>query len=334
MKALSDVLVLKGEPQAALTLRQSQPEVEDGQQRLELARLFEEAGNVQKSFDLLLRDYDTPGPSYAEEYWLLLAKVATRLGKDAYASKAYEKVLGFRPDDAEILDNLQRLAARHRDDKKSEQLARYGWDRLKRVEDLQQLMRLAWKRENWRELDQWLALADEMQAIEPGAMAQAPDYWYFRACARWPVASGMRPGMSLQDILRLRGPDPEVTEAMIWLLLSDKQIDHALLEAVVQPYRTQAASPAAISPPLVEALAAAEQTLGKPIQAAAGICDHLARGRQIFYGHWCWRTIWNGLAAPPTPIMLATRCCKCWPRGRPCKRTSNIPNGWQSTFPD
>ena len=152
VKALSDVLVLRGEPQAALTLRQSQPEVEDGQQRLELARLFEEAGNVQRSFDLLLRDYDTPGPSYAEEYWLLLAKVATRLGKDAYASKAYEKVLGFRPDDAEILDNLQRLAARHRDDKKSEQLARYGWDRLKRVEDLQQLMRLAWKRENWREL--------------------------------------------------------------------------------------------------------------------------------------------------------------------------------------
>ena len=67
----------------------------------------------------------------------------------------------------------------------------------------------------------------------------------------------------------MRGPDPEVTEAMIWLLLSDKQIDHALLDAVVQPYRAQAASAAAVSPPLVEALAAAEQTLGKPIQAAA-----------------------------------------------------------------
>lgn len=269
VKALSDVLVLRGEPQAALTLRQSQPEVEDGQQRLELARLFEEAGNVQRSFDLLLRDYDTPGPSYAEEYWLLLAKVATRLGKDAYASKAYEKVLGFRPDDAEILDNLQRLAARHRDDKKSEQLARYGWNRLKRVEDLQQLMRLAWKRENWRELDKWLALADEMRSSTPDAMAQAPDYWYFRALRK--MADGERDAarVALQEILRLRGPDPEVTEAMIWLLLSDKQIDHALLDAVVQPYRAQASSAVAVSPPLVEALAAAEQTLGKPIQAAA-----------------------------------------------------------------
>ena len=67
----------------------------------------------------------------------------------------------------------------------------------------------------------------------------------------------------------MRGPDPEVTEAMIWLLLSDKQIDQALLEAVVQPYRAQAGSAAAVSPPLTEALAAAEQTLGKPIQAAA-----------------------------------------------------------------
>ena len=193
VKALADVLVLKGEPQAALTLRQGQPEVENGQQRLELARLFEEAGNVQRSFDLLLRDYDAPGPSYAEEYWLLLAKVATRLGKDAYASKAYEKVLGFRPDDVEILENLQRLAARHRDDKKSEQLARYGWDRLKRVEDLQRLMRFSWKRENWRELDQWLALADEMRSSRPDAMAQAPDYWYFRAMrkmAEWRAGCG------------------------------------------------------------------------------------------------------------------------------------------------
>ena len=169
-----------------------------------------------------------PDPSYAEEYWLLLAKVATRLGKDAYASKAYEKVLGFRPNDVEILEHLQRLAARHRDDKKSEQLARYGWDRLKRVEDLQRLMRLSWKRENWRELDQWLALADEMRSSRPDAMAQAPDYWYFRAMRK--MASGERDAAreSLQEILRLRGPDPEVTEAMIWLLLSDKQIDQRI----------------------------------------------------------------------------------------------------------
>ena len=218
---------------------------------------------------MLLRDYDAPGPSYAQEYWLLLAKVATRLGKDAYASNAYEKVLGFRPNDVEVLGHLQRLAARHRDDKKSEQLARYGWDRLKRVEDLQQLMRLAWKQENWRELDQWLARADEMRSVQPGAMAQAPDYWYFRAMRRMENGERDAARESLQEILRLRGPDPEVTEAMIWLLLSDKQINHALLDAVVQPYRAQAASPAAVSPPLVEALAAAEQTLGKPVQAAA-----------------------------------------------------------------
>jgi Tfp pilus assembly protein PilF len=276
VKALADVLVLKGEPQAALVLRREQPDEGNGQQRMALARLFEEAGNVQKSFDLLLRDYDSPDPSYAEEYWLLLAKVATRLGKDAYASKAYEKVLGFRPDDAEILERLQRLAARHRDDKKSEQLARYGWDRLKRVEDLQRLMRFSWKRENWQELDRWLAVADEMRASAPAAMAHAPDYWYFRAMRK--MASGERDAarQSLREILRLRGPDPEITEAMIWLLLSDAQIDHPLLDAVVQPYRGQTGNPAAVSPPLVEALAAAEQTLGRPVQAAGWYLRSLA----------------------------------------------------------
>lgn len=269
VKALSDVLVLKGEPQAALKLRQGQPDVENGEQRMALARLFEETGNVQKSFDLLLRDIDSPDPSYAEEYWLLLAKVAVRLGKDAYASKAYEKVLSFRPDDVEILEHLQRLAARHRDDKKSEQLARYGWDRLKRVEDLQRLMRFSWKRENWQELDHWLALADEMRASTPIAMAQAPDYWYFRAMRKMASGEGDAARESLREILRLRGPDPEVTEAMIWLLLSETQFDQGLLDAVVQPYRGQPANSATVSPPLVEALAAAEQTLGRPVQAAA-----------------------------------------------------------------
>ena len=71
-------------------------------------------------------------------------------------------------------------------------------------------------------------------------MAQAPDYWYFRVHAqngKWRAGRGAR--SALREILRLRGPDPEVTEAMIWLLLSDKKIDHALLEAVVQPYRDQ-----------------------------------------------------------------------------------------------
>ena len=68
---------------------------------------------------------------------------------------------------------------------------------------------------------------------------------------------------------------------MIWLLLSDKKIDHASLEAVVQPFRNQSGASRRISPPLTEALAAAEQTLGKPIQAADmvfAIADDKATG--------------------------------------------------------
>ncbi len=233
MKALTDVLVLQGKPRAALTLYEEMPDTQNGQQRLALAKLYEEAGNAQKSFNLLLRESDSPDPAYAEEYWRLLANVATQLGQDNYASKAYEKVLSLRPKDVEVLEHLQRLAARHRDDKKSESLAHYGWDRLQRIEDLQRLMRFSWKRKNWKELDHWLSLAEAQPS-----MAQAPDYWYFRSIRK--MASGERDAVrhALRELLRLRGPDPEVTEALIWLLLSDKKIDHTLLQAVVKPYHS------------------------------------------------------------------------------------------------
>jgi polysaccharide biosynthesis protein PelB len=268
LKALEEVLVLQGRPQAALAVRQEMPAAQGGRERLALARLYEEAGDTQKSFELLLRESDQPDPAYAEAYWLLLARVATQLGKDSYAETAYEKALALRPNDARILENLQRLAVRHRDDKKSERLAHYGWDRLKRVEDLQRLMLFSWKQKNWEELDHWLSLAEEMSSTQPSAMLQAPDYWYFRAIRK--MASGERDAArdALRQILALRGPDPEITEAMIWLLLSDKKIDGVLLDKVVQPYRNQAGSPSPVSPPLTEALAAAEQMLGKPVQAA------------------------------------------------------------------
>ncbi|MDE2367086.1 MAG: tetratricopeptide repeat protein, partial [Betaproteobacteria bacterium] len=276
LKALADVLTLQGKPRAALAVYQEMPDAGSGRQRIDLARLYEEAGNPQKSFELLLQEFDSPGEAHGEEYWLLLAKVSTQLGQDAYAGRAYEKALTLRPNDVEILENLQRLAVRHRDDKKSERLAHYGWDRLQRVEDLQRLMRFSWKRQNWEELDRWLSLADEMQSGRPSAMAQAPDYWYFRSIRK--MSGGQREDArdALRQILKLRGPDPEITEAMIWLLLSDKKIDYRLLDALVQPFRGQPGNQPAVSPPLTEALAAAEQMLGKPVQAAVWYLRSLA----------------------------------------------------------
>lgn len=259
LKALAQVLVLQGKPSAALAIHQEMPTVRNGQQRLALAKLYEDAGHAQKSFELL-REFDTPDPEYAEAYWLLLAKVSTQLGQDAYAEKAYEKMLVLRPDDVRILENLQRLAVRHRDDKKSEHLAHYGWERLRRIEDLQRLMRFSWKRKNWEEVMHWLSLADAM----PSAIAQAPDYWYFQSIRKMRDGEWGAARHALSQLLRLRGPDPEVTEAMIWLLLSDKKVDNALLDSLIHRYRGQSV----VNPPLEEALAAAEQTLGKSVQAA------------------------------------------------------------------
>jgi tetratricopeptide (TPR) repeat protein len=269
LKALTEVLVLQGKQRAALTLPQGEPTSMSGRERLALARLHEEAGEPQKSFELLSREPDASDAAEVEAYWLLLAKVATQLGKDPYAEKAYEKLLELRPKDANVLESLQRLAVRHRDEKKSERLAHYGWDRLKRIEDLQRLMLFSWKRKNWQELEQWLSAADKLAADNPRVIERAPDYWYFRAISK--MTSGDRDAArdALRQILKLRGADPEITEAMIWLLLSDKKIDSVLLDAVIQPYRSQAGSQAPVSPPLMEALAAAEQVLGKPAQAAA-----------------------------------------------------------------
>lgn len=276
MKALADVLILQGKPGAVLALREDLPEAENIQQRIDLARLYDEAGNAQKSFDLLLQDSGSPGQRHTEEYWLLLAKVSSRLGQDSYARRAYEKMLALRPGDVEILENLQRLAVRHRDEKESERLARYGWDRLGRVEDLQRLMQFSWKREDWAELDKWLALTDEMQSSKPSLVEQADTYWYFRAMRS--MASGKREAaeQALRHVLQVRGPDPEITEAMIWLLLSGKKVDHAFLDAIVQPFRPQSGGRPALSPHLTEALAAAEQTLGKPLQAAEWYQQSLA----------------------------------------------------------
>src|SRR6185312_12823456 len=130
------------------------------------------------------------------------------------ARRAYEKMLALRPGDVEILENLQRLAVRHRDEKESERLARYGWDRLGRIEDLQRLMQFSWKKEDWPELDKWLALADEVRSSRPSSVEQADTYLYFRAMRS--MASGKRETaeQALRHILQFRGPDPEITEAM------------------------------------------------------------------------------------------------------------------------
>lgn len=264
LKALVHVLRLQGKNRDALAVYQEMPAAQVGRQRLELARLHEEAGDIRKSFELL-RDFHSPDPAYAEAYWLLLARVAMQLGEDARAEKAYGEALALRPEDADVLEQLQRLALRRHDEAQSERLAHYGWERLRRIEDLQRLMRFSWKRGDWDALGRWLSLAD---AFPAAALAQAPDYWNFRAMHRMRSGDREAARQALRELSRLRGADPEVTEATIWLLLSDADVDRAALDTLAQPYRNPAMSQSAIGASLVEALAAAEHVLGKAAQGA------------------------------------------------------------------
>ena len=179
---------------------------------------------------MLLQELVSFDQPHTEEYWLSLAKVSTQLGQDSHA-QAYEKALALRPDDAEILENLNgwRYAMTT---KKQATACRYGWDRLRRIEDVQRLMRFSWKRENWLELDQWLSLADEMQSAKPLLLSHTG--LLVLPCNAQNGEWGPRRGEhALRQVLRLRGPDPEITEAMVWLLLSGKKIDHASLDVLL-----------------------------------------------------------------------------------------------------
>ncbi len=60
MKALADLLILQGKPRAALNVYEEMPDTQNGQQQLALARVYEEAGETQKSFELLLRGIESP----------------------------------------------------------------------------------------------------------------------------------------------------------------------------------------------------------------------------------------------------------------------------------
>ena len=157
---------------------------------------------------------------------------------------------------------------------------------LEADQDLQRLMRFSWKRENWLELDQWLSLADEMQSAKPSLLSQAQDYWYFRAMRK--MANGDRDAAehALRQVLRLRGPDPEITEAMVWLLLSGKKIDHASLDAIIQPFRSQSGTQSELSAPLTKS-AGGRTNVGEKatIQAAAWYQQSLVARPGDIYRH-------------------------------------------------
>lgn len=297
-RTLSRLLVRMGEPDEALAALHGADIVDTIQAELRLARTLDAAGEPERALDVLLRRFSAPPEQETENYWLLLADLAWQLGRDTYASKALAEALVYRPDDATIVDRLQQLARRNRDDRELERLARYGWERLDRISDLQRLMRFAFQRKNWVELDRWLALAE----ARPEQVQQAPDYWMYSAVRKMAAGNRDAARKALKETLRLRGQDPEVSEAIIWLLLAEPNVDATALEAAVQGYRQQGT----VSPPLAEALAAAELTLGRPQSAAGWFMQSLqARPKDFFWNLTLADNVeWVGCPAHANAIRL------------------------------
>lgn len=297
-KTLARLLTRMGEPVTALNIWSTTSPDQSAEADLAMARTLDAAGEPEKALNLLLRRFASPPEVHAEAYWMLMADLSWQLGRDTYSNKALVESLVFRPQDENILERLQQLAQRQRDERELERLARYGWERLRRLEDLQRLMRMAYQKKNWAELDRWLALA-ETQADH---IHRAPDFWMFSAVRKMAAGDREAARHALKETLRLRGQDPEVAEAMMWLLLAEPSVDIAALDALMQPYRQQST----VSAPMSEALAAVELTLGRPQQAAIWFMQSVRERRQDFFWNMTVadNTEWIGCPAHANAIRL------------------------------
>ena len=275
LNALVQLLSLRGEPRAAVVVYQTLAGRLDPARVMLIAKTYDEAGEPERALDWLLTALSSPPEKNPAAYWKLLSDLAWELGRDTYTNKALAELLVHQPDNMQVIDRLQKLALRQKDMAELERLARYGWTRWERASDLQWLMRFAWQRRDWPALDNLLALGQARLAD----MQNAPDYWVFTAVRKMMGAQTDAARFALKKALGLRGQDPEITEALIWMLLAEPQTDLATLEQMVQSYRQQSVVPST----LAEALAIAEHKLGRPAQSAQWFLQTLSVRQNDFF---------------------------------------------------
>lgn len=275
LNALVQLLNLKGEPRAAVAVYQSLAGRLDPNRVMVIAKTYDEAGEPERALDWLLTVLSSPPEKNPAAYWQLLSDLAWELGRDTYTNKALAELLVHQPDNTLVIDRLQKLALRQKDMAELERLAKYGWTRWQRAADLQWLMRFAWQRRDWTALDNLLALGQARLSD----MQNAPDYWVFTAVRKMMASQSDAARFALKQALNLRGQDPEITEALIWMLLVEPQTDMVTLEQLVQSYRQQSVVP----PPLAEVLALAEHKLGRPAQSAHWFLQSLSVRQNDFF---------------------------------------------------
>lgn len=261
--ALAQVRQAAGEVVAALQAWQRVEQLAPlkPSERLAIAENYWRSGQPEPALNSLLPLSSAPPAGQEVRYWQLLAELGWALERPNVARPAYQQVLArYEPDNKLAIDRLLQLAQQSGDVAVIERQALYGWSRLRAREYFVVLLDVAHRTGDSKRIDQLLAEAQQQEA----RFRKEPLYWQFRAERAMARGDSKAARLALEQLASLRANDPEVIEALLWLLLAEQPAPAAQINLLVERH----ANLAEADPVLAEVMAAAEQVLGRPAEAA------------------------------------------------------------------
>ncbi|MFZ5842394.1 MAG: tetratricopeptide repeat protein [Pseudomonadota bacterium] len=261
--ALAQVRQAAGEVAAALQAWQRVEQLAPlkPSERLAIAENYWRSGQPEPALNSLLPLSSAPPAGQELRYWQLLAELGWALERPNVARPAYQQVLArYEPDNKLAIDRLLQLAQQSGDVAVIERQALYGWSRLRAREYFVVLLDAAHRSGDSKRIDQLLAEAQQQEA----RFRKEPLYWQFRAERAMARGDSKAARLALEQLASLRANDPEVIEALLWLLLAEQPAPATQINLLVERH----ANLAEADPVLAEVMAAAEQVLGRPAEAA------------------------------------------------------------------
>ena len=261
--ALAQVRQAAGEVAAALQAWQRVEQLAPlkASERLAIAENYWRSGQPEPALNSLLPLSSSPPAGQEVRYWQLLAELGWALERPNVARPAYQQVLArYEPDNKLAIDRLLQLAQQSGEVAVIERQALYGWSRLRAREYFVVLLDVAHRSQDFKRIDQLLAEAQQQE----NRFRKEPLYWQFRAERAMARDDSKAARQALEQLASLRANDPEVIEALLWLLLAEQPAPVAQINLLVERH----ANLAEADPVFAEVMAAAEQVLGRPAEAA------------------------------------------------------------------
>ena len=230
-------------------------------ERLAIAESYWRSGQPEPALNSLLPLSSAPPSGQEARYWQLLAELAWVLERPNVARPAYQQLLArYEPNNKLAIDRLLQLAQQSGDVAMIERQALYGWSRLRAREYFVVLLDVAHRSNDGKRIDQLLAEAQQQET----RFRKEPLYWQFRAERAMARGDSKAARAALEQLAQLRANDPEVIETLLWLLLAEQPAPVPQINLLIERHANLAEG----DPVLAEAMAAAEQVLGRPAEAA------------------------------------------------------------------